>query len=177
MSVCGMILILSLLFFIFNLGFALAIAGTLFIAAVAFFFSAVAGYIAGVVGSSNSPVSGMTIATLMFTAALVFVVGSLVGANNETMMFATLMIASVVAVNAAIAGDVMQDLKTGHMVGATPRVQQIAEIVGVITGALVIGPTWKLLHNAFGITQTACLREAEIAYRDCDKALLAPQAE
>ena len=107
LSVCGMILILSLLFFIFNLGLALAIAGTLFIAAVAFFFSAVAGYIAGVVGSSNSPVSGMTIATLMFTAALVFVVGSLVGANNETMMFATLMIASVVAVNAAIAGDVM----------------------------------------------------------------------
>ena len=71
----------------------------------------------------------------------------------------------------------MQDLKTGHMVVATPRVQQIAEIVGVITAALVIGPTLKLLHNAFGITQTACLREAEIAYRDCDKALLAPQAE
>ena len=77
--------------FYFNLGLALAIAGTLFIAAVAFFFSAVAEYIAGV-GSSNSPVSGMTIATLMFTAALVFVVGSLVGANNETMMFTLMML-------------------------------------------------------------------------------------
>ena len=156
LSVCGMILILSLLFFIFNLGLALAIAGTLFIAAVAFFFSAVAGYIAGVVGSSNSPVSGMTIATLMFTAALVFVVGSLVGANNETMMFATLMIASVVAVNAAIAGDVMQDLKTGNMVGATPWRQQIAETIGVIVGAAVIGPVLLLLNRAFKITITHC---------------------
>ena len=186
LSVCGMILILSLLFFIFNLGFALAIAGTLFIAAVAFFFSAVAGYIAGVVGSSNSPVSGMTIATLMFTAALVFVVGSLVGANNETMMFATLMIASVVAVNAAIAGDVMQDLKTGNMVGATPWRQQIAETIGVIVGAAVIGPVLLLLNRAFKITITHC-EDANLKLEgagtptselyDCSNALLAPQAD
>ncbi len=186
LSVCGMILILSLLFFIFNLGFALAIAGTLFIAAVAFFFSAVAGYIAGVVGSSNSPVSGMTIATLMFTAALVFIVGTLVGANNETMMFATLMIASVVAVNAAIAGDVMQDLKTGNMVGATPWRQQIAETIGVIVGAAVIGPVLLLLNRAFKITITHCedanlkLEEAgtpSSELYDCSNALLAPQAD
>lgn len=186
LSVCGMILILSLLFFIFNLGLALAIAGTLFIAAVAFFFSAVAGYIAGVVGSSNSPVSGMTIATLMFTAALVFVVGSLVGANNETMMFATLMIASVVAVNAAIAGDVMQDLKTGNMVGATPWRQQIAETIGVIVGAAVIGPVLLLLNRAFKITITHC-EDANLKLEaagtptselyDCSNALLAPQAD
>ena len=63
------------------------------------------------------------------------------------------------------------------MVGATPRLQQIAEIIGVITGALVIAPTLKLLHSAFGITETACLREAEINGRDCSNALLAPQAE
>ncbi len=185
LSVCGLILILSLLFFMFNLGFALAIAGTLFIAAVAFFFSAVAGYIAGVVGSSNSPVSGMTIATLMFTAALVFIVGTLVGVDNSTMMFATLMIASVVAVNAAIAGDVMQDLKTGNMVGATPWRQQIAETIGVIVGAAVIGPVLLLLNRAFKITVTHCessnlkLEEAgrvDELY-DCSNALLAPQAD
>ena len=156
----------------------LALAGGLFLAVTAFFFAAVAGYIAGVVGSSNSPVSGMTIATLLFTVVLVLLIGDgLLNLDTSTLMLATVLIASIVASSAAIAGDVMQDLKTGHMVGATPRVQQIAEIVGVITGALVIGPTLKLLHNAFGITQTACLREAEIAYRDCDKALLAPQAE
>ena len=156
----------------------LAMAGGLFLALTAFFFAAVAGYIAGVVGSSNSPISGMTIATLLFTVVLVLIVGDgLLNLDTSTLMLATMLIASIVASSAAIAGDVMQDLKTGHMVGATPRVQQIAEIIGVITGALVIGPTLKLLHSAFGITQTACLREAEVNGRDCSNALLAPQAE
>ena len=176
---CGILVILTVLFYWSKTGsLILALAGGLFLAVTAFFFAAVAGYIAGVVGSSNSPVSGMTIATLLFTVVLVLLIGDgLLNLDTSTLMLATVLIASIVASSAAIAGDVMQDLKTGHMVGATPRVQQIAEIVGVITGALVIGPTLKLLHNAFGITQTACLREAEIAYRDCDKALLAPQAE
>jgi putative OPT family oligopeptide transporter len=156
----------------------LAIAGAAFLAVAAFFFAAVAGYIAGVVGSSNSPVSGMTIATLLFTVALVWVIGDLMlGLSTPTLMLATMLIASIVASSAAIAGDVMQDLKTGHMVGATPKVQQTAEIIGVITGALVIGPTLKLLHDAFGITKTACLREAEVTGRSCENALLAPQAE
>ena len=95
----------------------LSLAGALFLAFVAFFFAAVAGYIAGVVGSSNSPVSGMTIATLLFTVGLVWVVGSLILDLSQTeLMYATLLIAAVVASSAAIAGDVMQDLKTGHMV-------------------------------------------------------------
>ncbi|MAK05206.1 MAG: oligopeptide transporter, OPT family [Euryarchaeota archaeon] len=184
LMVCASILVLSFLFFISaKIGFALAIAGTLFIAAVAFFFSAVAGYIAGVVGSSNSPVSGMTIATLMFTAALVYLVGSIAGIDNSTMMFATLMIASVVAVNAAIAGDVMQDLKTGNMVGATPWRQQIAETIGVIVGAAVIGPVLLLLNRAFKITITHCessnlkIAESGGELYDCSNALLAPQAD
>jgi putative OPT family oligopeptide transporter len=92
-----------------------------------------------------------------------------------------LLIAAVVASSAAIAGDVMQDLKTGHMVGATPWRQQIAEIIGVVTGAIVIGPTLALLHNAFQISKTACantnlgLPTAE--QYDCSNALFAPQAE
>ncbi|HJM44859.1 MAG TPA: OPT/YSL family transporter, partial [Candidatus Poseidoniaceae archaeon] len=184
LGVCGLILLLSFLFFTWKLGFVLAIAGTIFIAGVAFFFSAVAGYIAGVVGSSNSPVSGMTIATLMFTAALVYIVGTIIGADNSTMMFATLIIASVVAVNAAIAGDVMQDLKTGHMVGATPWRQQIAETIGVIVGAAVIGPILSLLNRAFKITRTHCeasnikiLEGGGSTLYNCDEALLAPQAD
>ena len=189
LGVCGVILGLSFLFFFWKLGISLAIAGTLFIAAVAFFFSAVAGYIAGVVGSSNSPVSGMTIATLMFTAALVYVVGTIIGADNSTMMFSTLIIAAVVAVNAAIAGDVMQDLKTGHMVGATPWRQQIAETIGVIVGASVIGPILLLLNRAFKITRTHCeasnvkiIEESQLTgtlpdLYNCDEALLAPQAD
>ena len=175
----GVLVLITILFYWAKTGsLILSVAGGLFLALTAFFFAAVAGYIAGVVGSSNSPVSGMTIATLLFTVVLVLLIGDgLLNLDTSTLMLATMLIASIVASSAAIAGDVMQDLKTGHMVGATPRLQQIAEIIGVITGALVIAPTLKLLHSAFGITDTACLREAEINGRDCSNALYAPQAE
>ena len=132
----------------------------------------------------------MTIATLLFTVGLVWIVGSLILDLSQTeLMYATLLIAAVVASSAAIAGDVMQDLKTGHMVGATPWRQQIAEIVGVVTGAFVIGPTIALLHNAFQISSTACLATNERiaaaqqngdmsqSMYDCSEALFAPQAE
>jgi putative OPT family oligopeptide transporter len=92
-----------------------------------------------------------------------------------------LLIAAIVASSAAIAGDVMQDLKTGHMVGATPWRQQVAEIIGVVTGAIVIGPTLALLHKAFQISRTACantnLELAVADQYDCSNALFAPQAE
>ena len=156
---------------------ALALSGALFLALVAFFFSAVAGYIAGVVGSSNSPVSGMTIATLMFTALLVWVIGGIFDVSKEALMFSTLIIAAIVAVNAAIAGDVMQDLKTGHMVGATPAKQQVAETVGVLVGAVIIGPVLVLLNRAFKISRTYCLSNPPVSDPTCSKALLAPQAE
>ncbi len=189
--VCGILVVLTFFFYWMITGsLLLSLAGALFLALVAFFFAAVAGYIAGVVGSSNSPVSGMTIATLLFTVGLVWIVGSLILDLSQTeLMYATLLIAAVVASSAAIAGDVMQDLKTGHMVGATPWRQQIAEIVGVVTGAFVIGPTIALLHNAFQISSTACLATNErIAAAqqngdmsqtmyDCSEALFAPQAE
>ena len=156
--------------------------GSLFLAVTAFFFSAVAGYIAGVVGSSNSPVSGMTIATLMGTALLVVIVGDLIlGMEQDELMFATLIIASVVAVNAAIAGDVMQDLKTGHLVGATPWRQQIAEIVGVLTGAVMAPLTLVVLNDAYRITKSYCETNPVKFYPDgspnCSSALDAPQAE
>ncbi|MDE0708194.1 MAG: oligopeptide transporter, OPT family [Candidatus Poseidoniales archaeon] len=152
--------------------------GSLFLAMTAFFFSAVAGYIAGVVGSSNSPVSGMTIATLMATALLVWIVGDLLlGMEQNELMYATLIIASVVAVNAAIAGDVMQDLKTGHLVGATPWKQQIAEIVGVITGAVMAPLTLVVLNDAYRITHTYCMSNPPVNDPTCSSALAAPQAE
>ena len=180
---CGVLVAFTFLFYWWSTGsLGLALAGALFLAVVAFFFAAVAGYIAGVVGSSNSPVSGMTIATLLFTVALVWIVGDLIlGLGREELMLATLLIAAVVASSAAIAGDVMQDLKTGHMVGATPWRQQIAELIGVITGAIVIGPTLALLHDAFQISKTACantnLNLAVADQYDCSNALFAPQAE
>ncbi|MBL6881602.1 MAG: oligopeptide transporter, OPT family [Candidatus Poseidoniaceae archaeon] len=190
--VCGILVVLTFFFYWYITGsLILSLAGALFLAIVSFFFAAVAGYIAGVVGSSNSPVSGMTIATLLFTVGLVWIVGSyFLGLGQEELMYATLLIAAIVASSAAIAGDVMQDLKTGHMVGATPWRQQIAEIVGVITGAFVIGPTIALLHKAFQISSTACIATNERivagvqepidtpdGFYNCNDALFAPQAE
>ena len=180
--ICGLIVICTFIFYWTSTNsFLLALAGALFLALVAFFFAAVAGYIAGVVGSSNSPVSGMTIATLLFTVLLVWVIGDLIlDLSTQELMLATLLIASVVATSAAIAGDVMQDLKTGHMLGATPWKQQIAEVIGVVTGAIIIGPTLTLLHDAYRITVTACEMDPIVVTNgvaDCSSALLAPQAE
>ncbi len=179
MQFCGILVVLIFLFYYYATGsLVMALAGALFLAVVSFFFAAVAGYIAGVVGSSNSPVSGMTIATLLFTIGLVWVVGGLIlDMNERDMMVATMFIAAIVATSAAIAGDVMQDLKTGHMVGATPWRQQIAEIIGVVVGALVIGPVLSILHKAFYITQTACYRSEGDGSAVCEDALFAPQAE
>lgn len=176
---CGVLIVLTFFFYWWaTQSFVLALAGALFLAFVAFFFAAVAGYIAGVVGSSNSPVSGMTIATLLFTVGLVWVVGDLMlNMGTQDLMMATLLIAAIVATSAAIAGDVMQDLKTGHMLGATPKRQQVAEIIGVLTGAIVIGPVLSLLHDAFRISQTACQLNPLPSDPTCSNALFAPQAE
>lgn len=178
-TVCGILVVLTFFFYWWATeSFILALAGALFLAFVAFFFAAVAGYIAGVVGSSNSPVSGMTIATLLFTVGLVYIVGDLfLGMAKQDLMMATLLIAAIVASSAAIAGDVMQDLKTGHMLGATPKKQQVAEIIGVLTGAVVIGPVLSLLHDAFRISQTACQMNPLPNDPTCSNALFAPQAE
>ena len=178
-AVCGILVVLTFFFYWWaTASLILALAGALFLAFVSFFFAAVAGYIAGVVGSSNSPVSGMTIATLLFTVGLVWAVGDLLlGMATIDLMYATLLIAAIVASSAAIAGDVMQDLKTGHMLGATPKRQQIAEIIGVMTGAIIIGPVLSLLHNAFRISLTACEMNPLPNDPTCSNALFAPQAE
>jgi len=179
MMFCGVLVVLTFLFYWYATGnIIMALAGALFLAVVSFFFAAVAGYIAGVVGSSNSPVSGMTIATLLFTIGLVWIVGGyFLGMGEKEMMVATMFIAAIVATSAAIAGDVMQDLKTGHMVGATPWRQQTAEIIGVTVGAIVIGPVLSILHDAFRISNTACMANPRPEDPTCQDALFAPQAE
>lgn len=129
---------------------------------LAFFFVAVASYIVGLVGSSNSPVSGMTICTVLATAALLLVFGY----SGTAGMLATLGVAGVVCCAASTAGDICQDLKIGHIVGATPRALQTGEIIGAIVPALVIAPTMQLLYKAYGIVEPA---------REGVQALKAPQ--
>ena len=115
-----------------------------------FLFSAVAGYMAGLVGSSNNPISGVTIATLLFSALLLLV---LLGADDPTGPASAIFIAAVVACAAAIAGDNLQDLKAGRLVGATPVRQQIMQGVGVLSAAVVMAPILTLLLAAYGIGQ------------------------
>ncbi|MDG2448014.1 MAG: oligopeptide transporter, OPT family [Saprospiraceae bacterium] len=112
-----------------------------------FLFSAVAGYMAGLVGSSNNPISGVTIATIL-TAALILVV--ILGGDSEKGPAAAILIGAVVCCAAAIAGDNMQDLKAGHILGATPQKQQIMQMVGVVSAALVMPLVLQLLLTAYG---------------------------
>ena len=114
---------------------------------LAFLFVAVSSYIVGLVGSSNNPVSGMTISALLVTASLFLVLGF----TGNSAILATLGVAAIVCCAACTAGDCSQDLKTGYLVGATPKYQQIAEMIGVIIPAFVIAPVLSVLHSAYGI--------------------------
>ena len=111
-----------------------------------FLFSAVAAYMAGVVGSSNNPISGVTIATILFTSLLIF---TLFG--KESGAAAAILVGAVVCCAAAIGGDNLQDLKTGNIVGATPWKQQIMQVIGVISAALSLGFILMILDGAYGI--------------------------
>ena len=112
-----------------------------------FVFSAVAAYMAGLVGSSNNPISGVTIATVTVSALLLVL---LMGRDNASGPAAAIIIGSVVCCAAAIAGDNMQDLKAGQIVGATPWRQQVMQLVGTASAALIIAPVLMLLHKAYG---------------------------
>ena len=125
--------------------------GAVLIALFGFFFAAVSARMVGLVGSSNNPISGMTIATLVVATLILKETGA-VGAAG---MVAAIAIGSVVCIVAAIAGDTAQDLKTGHLLGATPRKQQIGELVGVVASALAIGGVLVLLHKAWGFGSDA----------------------
>ncbi len=111
-----------------------------------FFFATVSSRMVGLVGSSNNPVSGMAIATLLIATVILKVTGD-TGAHG---MRAAIAIGSIICIVAAIAGDTSQDLKTGYLLGATPKKQQYAEVIGVVAAALAIGGTLNLLDSAWG---------------------------
>jgi putative OPT family oligopeptide transporter len=121
---------------------------TAMMAVAAFLFSSVAAYMAGLVGSSSNPVSGVTIATIMVASLLLVL---FMGAGHPAGPAATLVIGAVVCCAAAMGGDNLQDLKTGHLVGATPWKQQIMQVIGVLTGAVVLVPVLSLLQAKYGI--------------------------
>ncbi|MEE1187760.1 MAG: oligopeptide transporter, OPT family [Acutalibacteraceae bacterium] len=124
--------------------------GALLVVIFGFFFAAVSSRMVGLIGSSNNPVSGMAIATLLATTVLLKITGT---AGTKGMVGA-IAIGGIICVVAAIAGDTSQDLKTGFLVGATPKKQQVGEIIGVIASAISIGYVLDLLNRAWGFGGT-----------------------
>jgi putative OPT family oligopeptide transporter len=112
-----------------------------------FLFSAVAGYMSGIVGASNNPISGVTIATVTVSALLLVL---LMGKGNMEGPSAAILIGAVICCAASIAGDNLQDLKTGYIVKATPWKQQVMQMVGTVSAALVLAPVLTLLLKAYG---------------------------
>ena len=125
----------------------LGLVGAVLVVVFTFFFTVVSSRVVGLVGGSSLPVSGMTISALLGTS-LVFVA---MGFEGDLAKMAALTVGAVVCVGISTAGDISQDLKTGFLVGATPRRQQQGEIIGVLTAAVFIGLILNVLHAAFGI--------------------------
>ncbi len=118
-----------------------------FMVIAGFLFSSVAAYMAGLVGSSNNPISGVTIATILTTSLILLL---LLGQGSSKGPAAAIMIGAVVCCAAAIGGDNMQDLKSGYILGATPKKQQVMQIIGVVAAALILPLTLQLLQQAYG---------------------------
>ena len=120
--------------------------GAILIVIFGFFFATVSSRMVGLVGSSNNPVSGMAIATLIITGVIL----SSSGIKTNNALTGTIVVGSVICIVAAISGDTSQDLKTGYILGATPMKQQIGEIIGVVASSLAISGVLYLLNNAWG---------------------------
>lgn len=120
--------------------------GALIIVIFGFFFATVSSRMVGLVGSSNNPVSGMAIATLLIATAIL----KATGVTGYTGMASAICIGTVICIVAAMAGDTSQDLKTGYIVGSTPVRQQIGELMGAVVAALAIGGIMYLLNAAWG---------------------------
>jgi len=120
--------------------------GTVIVVIFGFFFGTVSSRMVGIVGSSNNPVSGMSIATLLISASIL----KLSGMEGAQAFVSAISIGSVICIITAVASDTSQDLKTGYLLGATPKKQQIGEIIGIVAAALSIGGTLYLLDGAWG---------------------------
>ena len=143
--VLGAIVVLTLLVWLVPAG-PVSLVGAVIVVVFGFFFATVSSRMVGLVGSSNNPVSGMAIATLLLATLIL----KLTGEKGGSGMHAAIAIGSIICIVCAISGDTSQDLKTGYLLGATPKKQQIGEIIGVISAALAIGGTLYLLDKAWG---------------------------
>ena len=154
----------------------LVVVGIIIALLIGFFVAAACGYMAGLIGSSSSPISGIGIVSVLLISLTFLVIGDSTGllqneAGTQFLTALTIFTASAVLAVATISNDNLQDLKTGYLVHATPALQQVALIIGCVVGAAVISPVLELLFQAYGFTG-AMPREG----MDAAQALSAPQA-
>ena len=132
-------------YFVFGTGLVPAIASATILIILAFFFAAISGYLVGIIGSSNNPISGLTLTALVTTALILVVIG--VDAQHGGVA-AVLGVAAIVCVAAAVAGEMLQDLKAGHILGGKPWKMQVGDLIGVVVSGLVIFYVMNLLNQA-----------------------------
>lgn len=143
--VLASILVLTLLIWLIP-AIPVSLLGAFIVVIFGFFFATVSSRMVGLVGSSNNPVSGMAIATLLIATLIL----KITGADGVVGMASAIAIGSIICIVSAIAGDTSQDLKTGYILGATPKKQQIGELIGITAAALAIGGTLYILDSAWG---------------------------
>ncbi len=147
--VLGGVLLIALLIWLLPV-IPVNIFGALIIVIFGFFFATVSSRMVGIVGSSNNPVSGMAIATLLIASLILKATGN----DGASGMVSAIAIGTVICIIAAISGDTSQDLKTGYIVGSTPMKQQIGELIGVFASSIAIGGILYLLNNAWSYGST-----------------------
>ncbi len=145
-GVIGLLVPITILYYFFSRSFGGSILAALVMVIAGILFAAVAGYLVGVIGSSNNPISGLTLSTLILAALLM--VG--IGLTGDHGVLAVLGVAAVVCCAMGIAGDMMQDLKVGHILGGTPAAMQKGELIGVVLAAPALAIVLWLLGKAYG---------------------------
>jgi len=131
-------------FLIFNTSFLIAFVAATVMIILAFFFAAVSGYLVGIMGSSNNPISGLTLTALVVTALILVALGVTADSGGVA---AVLGVAAIVCVSAAVAGEMLQDLKAGHILGGTPWKMQIGDIIGVVLSGVVMFGVLAFLND------------------------------
>lgn len=144
-AIIALVIPIAILYYYFSHSLIGAIVAAIVMTIAGFLFAAVAGFLVGTIGSSNNPISGLTLSTLIVAALLMV----LVGVKGAFGIAAVLGVAAVVCCSSGVAGDIMQDLKVGHILGGTPKFMQMGVMVGVISAALVMALVLQLLHTGY----------------------------
>jgi putative OPT family oligopeptide transporter len=142
-TILGTAVLTFFIYFHFSQDFTAALVATFVMIIAGFFFAAVSGYLVGLIGSSNNPISGLTLTALIVAAALMVALGM----KGESGVAAVLGVAGVVCVSAAVAGEMLQDLKVGHILGGTPWKMQVGDLIGVVVASSVMFYPLLILHQ------------------------------